>query len=239
MALPPATAAGLLSRIASSGCIRSNHSQLPSFHSPFQQLYSLQSSTTSFQPRFISSSSCSLLPPSPLRLINNPFLGHFSSSSYPSKFITSSKSNTFSFSAFSPHHSTSSSSNPPAPSSCHRSFHSSSLLLGLDDFFLNQQAGRTGRSWRASELRLKSFEDLHKLWFVLLKERNMLHTYKWQSAKRNRRMENPERIYKVRKSMSRIKAVLGERHIEFKKASKYKSKIITQQHTVEETEDIN
>ncbi|KAH7550425.1 hypothetical protein JRO89_XS13G0189500 [Xanthoceras sorbifolium] len=71
-----------------------------------------------------------------------------------------------------------------------------------------------GRSWKACELRLKSWDDLQKLWFVLLKEKNMLMTQRQMLHAQNLRFPNPERIPKVRKSMCRIKHVLTERAIE-------------------------
>ncbi|KAH7723095.1 Protein MRPL-47 b [Aphelenchoides avenae] len=56
---------------------------------------------------------------------------------------------------------------------------------------------RPGRSWSQEELRLKSNTDLHKLWYVLLKERNMLLTMREAYTIRNKVFPNPERIDRV------------------------------------------
>jgi hypothetical protein len=55
----------------------------------------------------------------------------------------------------------------------------------------------TGRRWLASDLRNKSFNDLHKLWYVLLKERNMLKTEMSLARTSGQRMKNPSRRQKV------------------------------------------
>ncbi|RVW52826.1 39S ribosomal protein L47, mitochondrial [Vitis vinifera] len=56
----------------------------------------------------------------------------------------------------------------------------------------------SGRGWKASELRLKSWDDLHKLWYILLKEKNMLMTQRQMLQSQNLRFPNPERIPKVK-----------------------------------------
>jgi len=89
-------------------------------------------------------------------------------------------------------------------------------VRGLEEFFDGSAGGesgafRTGRSWRASELRLKSFEDLHKLWFVLLKEKNKLLTERRLAKTMQTNWANPERLGKVRISMARLKTVATER----------------------------
>lgn len=54
-----------------------------------------------------------------------------------------------------------------------------------------------GRQWTADELRLKSNTDLHKLWYVLLKERNMLLTMEHEANDLMEYFPSPERIDKV------------------------------------------
>lgn len=68
-----------------------------------------------------------------------------------------------------------------------------------------------GRSWSVKELRRKSYDDLHKLWYVLYKEKNMLLTERQLARRRQLRFPQPERFQKVQKSMQSIKQVLGER----------------------------
>ena len=68
-----------------------------------------------------------------------------------------------------------------------------------------------GREWKAVDLRRKSWDDLHRLWFVLLKERNRLQSEKLAYAQVRRGMPDPARLMKVRKSMNRIKQVMAQR----------------------------
>ncbi|KAF5360500.1 hypothetical protein D9756_005024 [Leucocoprinus leucothites] len=80
----------------------------------------------------------------------------------------------------------------------------------------------SGRGWKAEELRLKSFKDLHTLWYVLVRERNLLATQKEETRRMG--VQNPEfqvngrKLYHVRKSMARIKQVLNERRLAYEKA---------------------
>ena len=89
-------------------------------------------------------------------------------------------------------------------------FHASAGRRGLEEFF---QTGEptAGDSWTAEILRNKSVDDLHKLWFVLLKERNMLYTMRHAFTARGMIFPNEGRIKKVKRSMKNVKKVCGER----------------------------
>lgn len=71
---------------------------------------------------------------------------------------------------------------------------------------------RSGREWRVEELRIKSNEDLHKLWYVLVKERNMLMTMKYEANEQKELFPNPERLDRVEQSMINIEKVVRERN---------------------------
>ncbi|KAL3153356.1 hypothetical protein ABBQ38_011697 [Trebouxia sp. C0009 RCD-2024] len=98
-----------------------------------------------------------------------------------------------------------------------RSFQCTSGAHGLEEFFeaplAEAEKPRTGKDWKAADLRRKSWDDLHKLWYVLLKERNMLASEQMRRKARGEKLPNPSRTTKVRKSMARIKLVLSERAI--------------------------
>jgi len=80
------------------------------------------------------------------------------------------------------------------------------------DKFRGEKAVRVGREWRKDELRLKSNTDLHKLWYILLKERNMLLTMEEAYKDEDVAMPNPERIDKVELSMEHLEEVVRERN---------------------------
>jgi hypothetical protein len=68
-----------------------------------------------------------------------------------------------------------------------------------------------GRAWTAAELRRKAWPDLHGLWFVCLKERNLLLTERLYFRQVGQAAPDPSRLHKVRRTMAMIKVVIGER----------------------------
>lgn len=69
-----------------------------------------------------------------------------------------------------------------------------------------------GRAWQLAELRIKSNVDLHKLWFILLKEKNMLLTMEAESVEQHRLFPSAERLDKVKISMRNLESVVRERN---------------------------
>jgi large subunit ribosomal protein L47 len=89
--------------------------------------------------------------------------------------------------------------------------------MGFDEFFDQKEKPgdevATGRAWTAADLRRKSFDDIHKLWFVLYKERNLLLSERERTRRNNRPVlaKEEDRYTKVKRSMGAIKFVLKER----------------------------
>ncbi|VDK74057.1 unnamed protein product [Onchocerca ochengi] len=90
-----------------------------------------------------------------------------------------------------------------------REFFDDPANYGKDEL---DEKSKPGRPWSKDELRLKSNSDLHKLWYVLLKERNMLLTMQEACVQKARRMPNPDRIEKVAESMCNLESVVHERN---------------------------
>lgn len=98
----------------------------------------------------------------------------------------------------------------------YRALHTTISRRGLEDFFdLPENWGesnvKSGAPWSAKQLRAKSNEDLHKLWYVLLKEKNMLLTLEQESKRQRVPMPSPERLKKVNRSLIRLETVVNER----------------------------
>ena len=70
---------------------------------------------------------------------------------------------------------------------------------------------KNGRAWRAEELRLKGHDDLHKLWYVMLKEKNKLKSDFLMSKQLGQMYFGRNDLKKVKLSMARLLTIVNER----------------------------
>lgn len=97
------------------------------------------------------------------------------------------------------------------------SFHTSSPKQDLMEFFDSKEHWgenqvKCGRAWNKDELRIKSNKELHQLWFILLKEKNMLLTMEHECNDKMKLFPSPERLDKVELSMENLESVVRERN---------------------------
>jgi len=100
---------------------------------------------------------------------------------------------------------------------------------GLWEFFHNKDKPMNtpeedyehGRPWSAEELRGKSWEDLHSLWWVCCKERNRIATESYERKRLGAGYgdyESKRRDIAVRRTQRAIKQVLTERYYSWRDA---------------------
>ncbi|XP_029285037.1 large ribosomal subunit protein uL29m [Cottoperca gobio] len=105
---------------------------------------------------------------------------------------------------------------PISPVGQCRALHTSISRRGLEEFFdfpenWGETTVKSGAPWTAKHLRTKSNEDLHKLWYVLLKEKNLLLTLQQEAKIQRVAMTSPERLRKVDRGLFRLESVVKER----------------------------
>ena len=75
----------------------------------------------------------------------------------------------------------------------------------------NKETNLPGRAWKAEELRLKNHSDLHKLWYVLLIEKNKLKSDHILSIQMGQFFGGYDSLKKVNLSMARLLTIVNER----------------------------
>lgn len=74
-----------------------------------------------------------------------------------------------------------------------------------------------GRAWKRFELEKKSFDDLHKLWYVCCKEQNLLATEREHCKTHRLEFQNRRAFQELKKTMLRIKLVVRFRQLKGEK----------------------
>uniref|UniRef100_A0A1B0BUH4 Large ribosomal subunit protein uL29m n=1 Tax=Glossina palpalis gambiensis TaxID=67801 RepID=A0A1B0BUH4_9MUSC len=103
------------------------------------------------------------------------------------------------------------------PALGNRYFSTPSATKSLMEFFDDsknwiENEVKVGRAWKLDELRIKSNKELHQLWYILLKERNMLLTMEHECNDQMELFPSPERLDKVKISMNNLETVVRERN---------------------------